>query len=244
VELIRLLSTQAGISIENAKLVEEMRLAERQIMASLREKEVLLKEIHHRVKNNLQVISSLFNLQSRLIKDAEALRALRESQNRVKSMAFVHEKLHQSKDLARIDVGGYLQLLANNLAQSFGGELRRHSVGMNILCKDISLNVDIAIPMGLIVNEIVSNCYKHAFPEGKTGSIEISLQKLNGELELSVRDDGVGFPENIDFKNTESLGLQLINSLVGQIQGDIKLLKKGGTQFIIRIPMVGSTVAA
>ncbi len=244
VEMIRLLSTQAAISIENARLVEDMKTAERQITASLREKEVLLKEIHHRVKNNLQVISSLFNLQSRLVKDNEALKALRESQNRVKSMAFVHEKLHQSKDLTRIDVGGYLKLLATNLAQSFGGDIKRHSVDLDILCGDINLSVDIAIPMGLIVNEIVSNCFKHAFPDGRSGRIEIALQKLNGDLELSVRDNGIGFPPNLDYRQTESLGLQLIMSLVSQVQGEITLVRDGGTQFKIRIPVASAIAAA
>jgi two-component sensor histidine kinase/tetratricopeptide (TPR) repeat protein len=244
VEMIRLLSTQAAISIENARLVEEMKRAERQITASLREKEVLLKEIHHRVKNNLQVISSLFNLQSRLVKDAEALKALRESQNRVKSMAFVHEKLHQSKDLARIDVGGYLKLLAANLAQSFGGDLRRQQIDMDVLCGDINLSVDFAIPMGLIVNEIVSNCYKHAFPDGRKGRIEIALRKVNGDLELSIRDNGIGFPEDLDFRQTQSLGLQLIMSLMDQVQGEITLIRDGGTQFKIRIPIASAIEAA
>jgi two-component sensor histidine kinase len=245
VEMIRLLSTQAAISLENARLVEEMRRAERQITSSLREKEVLLKEIHHRVKNNLQVISSLFNLQSRLVKDTEALKALRESQNRVKSMAFVHEKLHQSKDLARIDVGGYLKLLAMNLAQSFGGgDLRKHAVEMDIQCDDLTLSVDIAIPMGLIVNEIISNCFKHAFPDGRAGRIEISLHKVNSDLELSVKDNGVGFPGDLDYRQTQSLGLQLIMSLVDQVQGEIQLIRENGTEFKIQIPVASSIAAA
>ena len=244
VEMIRLLSTQAAISIENSLLVQEMKRAERQISGSLREKEVLLKEIHHRVKNNLQVISSLFNLQSRLVKDTEALKALRESQNRVKAMAFVHEKLHQSKDLAKIDVGGYLKLLSSNLSQSFGGDLKKHSVDVDIMCDDIQLSVDIAIPMGLIVNEIVSNCFKHAFIDGRVGRIEISLQLMSGLLELSVRDNGVGFPEEIDFRQTRSLGLQLLVSLVGQIQGEVKLMRDKGTQFIINIPVAKGVAAA
>lgn len=244
VEMIRLLSTQAAISIENAKLVEEMKKAERQITASLREKEVLLKEIHHRVKNNLQVISSLFNLQSRLVKDTEALKALRESQNRVRSMAFVHEKLHQAKDLARIDVGEYLNLLCTNLAQSFGGDLKKQSVEMVINSCDLTLSVDVAIPMGLIINEIVSNCYKHAFPDGRRGRIEISLQKNNGDLMLSVRDNGVGFPEGVNFQQTKSLGMQLISSLVNQVRGEINLKGDSGTQFVIKIPLASSTAAA
>jgi two-component sensor histidine kinase len=244
VELIRLLSTQAAISIENARLVEEMKAAERQIKSSLREKEVLLKEIHHRVKNNLQVISSLFNLQSRTIKDSEAIKALRESQNRVKSMAFVHEKLHQAKDLAKIDVGDYLKLLCTNLAQSFGGDLRKPSIEMEIISCDLTLSVDIAIPMGLIVNEIVSNCYKHAFPDGRRGRIEIKLERSNGNLRLSVRDNGVGFPGGFEIEKTNSLGLQLILSLVSQVHGSIHLQHESGSLFLITIPLSGTTLAA
>ncbi|MEY4616680.1 MAG: hypothetical protein RJB66_1640 [Pseudomonadota bacterium] len=244
VELIRLLSTQAAISIENARLVEDMKRAEHQITSSLREKEVLLKEIHHRVKNNLQVISSLFNLQSRTIKDAEALRALRESQNRVKSMAFVHEKLHQAKDLARIDVGDYLKHLCVNLAKSFGGDATKQAIQMNVEACDIPLSVDVAIPVGLIVNEIVSNCYKHAFPDGRSGKVDVSLQKEHSSLRLTVRDNGVGFPENIDFEKTTSLGLQLIMSLVTQVQGQIELSQESGSVFNIIIPISGSTMAA
>lgn len=244
VEMIRLLSNQAAISIENARLVEQMKRAERQITASLREKEVLLKEIHHRVKNNLQVISSLFNLQSRMVKDAEALKALRESQNRVKSMAFVHEKLHQSKDLARIDVNDYMKLLATNLAQSFGGENRRGPIEMKIYSCDLNLSVDIAIPIGLIVNEVVSNCYKHAFPNGREGRIEIELQAVNENLQLSIRDNGVGFPETIDYRKTTTLGLQLIMSLVYQIHGHVSLNRKNGSEFVFMIPVASAAAVA
>lgn len=245
VEMIKLLSTQAAISIENAKLVEEMKRAEKIIVASLHEKEVLLKEIHHRVKNNLQVISSLFNLQSRGIRDAEALKALRESQNRVKSMAFVHERLHHSKDLSHIGVRDYFDLLVNNIAKSFGSDGIVCRTMVDVQGTDVQLSVDLATPLGLIVNEIISNSYKHAFKAMEpdiTKEIRIQLRLDHQDLLLEISDNGSGFPSDIDFKNTESLGLQLVMSLIQQVHGEIYLKKGaghkvGGTVFQLRIPL-------
>jgi PAS domain S-box-containing protein len=211
--------------------------AEEQIKASLREKEVLLKEIHHRVKNNLQIISSLLNLQADYIKDSQALAIFKESQDRVRSMALIHEKLYQSKDLARVDFSEYIRSLAANLFRSY--KANSDAIALEINVEDVSLGIDAAIPCGLIINELVSNSLKHAFPSGSQGRINIDL-KLDREekFTLVVGDDGVGFPEGFDFRNTESLGLQLVNALAEQLDGNIELSNGNGSQFRINFTVL------
>ncbi len=208
--------------------VTERRIAEERIRASLKEKEVLLKEVHHRVKNNLQIISSLLNLQSKYIKDDQALEMFKESRNRIRSMTLIHEKLYRSKDLANIDVAEYIQNLSSNLFRSYSAG----RVNLRTQVDDILLGVDTAIPCGLIINELVSNSLKHAFPE-KQGEILVNLHRDNGKFTLIVRDNGVGFPEHVDFRNTDSLGLQLVCTLTDQLDGDIELNRTGGTEFKI-----------
>jgi PAS domain S-box-containing protein len=216
----------AGMDITKIKQAEE------KIKVSLREKGVLLKEIHHRVKNNLQIISSLFNLQSKYIRDLHAQEVIRESQNRVKSMVLIHEKLYQSKDLGRINVGEYAKNLVSNLLRAYGGNLNHVTFAVDT--DDIFLNIDTAIPCGLILNELVSNSLKHAFPDGKEGEIRIGLHSENDHrFTLTVKDDGVGLPKDLDFRNTESLGLQLVNTLVDQLEGSINLHNSEGTSFQI-----------
>jgi len=222
-----------------AKLSEQITKAEEQIKTSLEEKKVLLKEIHHRVKNNLQVISSLLNLQSRYIKDKQALEMCRESQNRIKSMAFVHEKLYQSKDVARIDLTGYIRELATNLCRLYG--VNSNAVAVKINIEDISLGVDLAVPLGLIINELISNSLKYAFPKGKKGEIRIDLRSDNDrKFTLTVSDNGVGFPKDLDFRNTKSLGLQLVCTLINQIYGTIELDRSRGTEFEITFTTVNN----
>ena len=212
--------------------ISERKRAEEKIQASLREKEVLLKEIHHRVKNNLQVISSLLNLQSKYIKDLESQEVFKESQNRVKSMALIHEKLYQSKDLGRINFVEYTQTLISNLFHSYGAGVNH--VAFTIDADDIFLNIDTAIPCGLILSELVSNSLKHAFLGGRHGKIQIELRSNYDHLfALIVRDNGVGFPKNLNFRDTESLGLQLVNTLVNQLDGSIELDACEGTMFKI-----------
>ncbi|HWQ20372.1 MAG TPA: CHASE4 domain-containing protein [Methanotrichaceae archaeon] len=217
----------------SAEIVER-KSAEEQLMASLKEKEVLLKEIHHRVKNNLQVVSSLLNLQSRKICDDQTLAMLKESQNRVKSMALIHEKLYSSKNLAQISIQDYIKSLVVYLFRSY--DITAGSIKLNIdLDGDILLGIDTAIPCGLIINELVSNSLKHAFPKGRSGEIGIELHREDdGSYTLVTRDDGVGLPEGFDFKNTRSLGLQLVNILVKQLHGSIDLDRSHGTKFIIK----------
>lgn len=205
---------------------------EEELKKSLNEKEMLLKEIHHRVKNNLMVISSLLNLQSNYIKNKEDFDMFRESQNRAKSMALIHELLYRSDDLKSIDFGDYMGTLIKHLFNTYVDDPQY--LKLNLDLQKIKLDINTSIPLGLIVNELVSNSLKHAFPKGKAGEINISLKAEKGEYILIVGDNGVGINDDIDFKNTDSLGLQLINSLTQQIDGEIELDKSQGTKFSIR----------
>jgi len=214
------------------KDITERKHAEEQIQKSLEEKEMFLKEIHHRVKNNLMVISSLLNLQSRYIKDKEALSIFTESQSRAKSMALIHEKLYRSTDLKRINFGEYIRTLATDLFYTYVADPSRIKLNMDV--EDIMLDINTAIPLGLIVNELVSNCMKHAFPGGRSGEIGVDFHREDGEFALIVSDNGMGFPEDLDFQNTDTLGLQLVNSLTSQIDGTINLDKTAGTTFKIK----------
>ncbi len=189
-------------------------------------------EIHHRVKNNLQVISSLLNLQSGYIHDKKALEIFRESQNRIKSMALIHEKLYQSKDLNKIELSEYIKSLTNDLLSSYNVDPNRIKLKREL--KGIFFEIDTAILCGLIINELVSNSLKHAFLPGSEGEIFIGLSKgKDGRYTLVHRDNGAGFPSNVDFRNTESLGLQLVNMLTDQLGGKIELHTNSFTEFVI-----------
>ncbi len=233
---IDLLSLRRGLSAYRRELEIENALKTQyaeKIEKSLKEKEVMLKEIHHRVKNNLQVISSLLSLQSRHIKDKEALELFNDSRNRIYSMSLIHERLYQSEDLARIDFAGYLRTLTRDLFRSYNVD--PNVIKMNLELKDVFLNVNTGIPCGLIINEMVTNSLKHGFPDGRRGEIQIGFyERKKGEYTLNVRDNGIGFPEDFDFRNTESLGMYLVVSLVEQLDGTIELDKGEGTSFTIR----------
>lgn len=216
--------------------ISERKKMEGEIGDSLKEKELLLKEIHHRVKNNLQVISSLLNMQSRYIKNKTDQELFRESQTRAKSMALIHERLYQSTDLRRIDFGEYIKTLTYDLYHSYGGN--PNTIKLNIELEPIMVDINTAVPCGLIVNELLSNTLKHAFPNGRRGELNIKFYSKNKNLVLIVRDDGVGFPEDLNFRNTESLGLNLVNTLVGQINGEIEIMVDHGTEFKIKFPEV------
>lgn len=215
-----------------AQDITEHKHAEDRINQSLKEKETLLKEIHHRVKNNLQIVSSMLQLQSRYIKDKESKILFEESQKRVESMSLIHEKLYRSRDLSGIDFREYVvdlthNLLTLNTAKSGQIEIELHIEG-------IILDINNAIPCGLIVNELVSNALVHAFPDDRKGKIEVSMHSSGDRrIRLSVRDNGIGFPEDLDFKNTASLGMQLVNSLVTQLDGSIELDRNDGTTFMV-----------
>lgn len=206
--------------------------AEQKLKASLNEKDVLLKEIHHRVKNNLQIISSLLDLQSDYVNHEVASQMLKESQDRVRAIAFVHELLYQSEDLAHIDMRVYANTLIDYLLGSYGTDKSLISIELNIAA--IFLSIEQAIPCGLIISELVSNALKHAFTDDKAGIIEVNFNQLNNdELKLEIKDDGVGFAEAVDLSQAKSLGLMLITMLVKQISGSIKFTNQNGTTFTI-----------
>ncbi|MGB8951705.1 MAG: PAS domain S-box protein [Candidatus Aminicenantales bacterium] len=208
----------------------ERKLAEEALESALEEKDILLKEIHHRVKNNMQIISSLLSLQSSYIKDPPTVEIFKESQRRIRSMALIHEKLYQSKSLASINFSSYLNNLASGLLYTYQKDSER--IQLNVDVEDISLDIQTAIPCGLIVNELVSNSLKHAFPEGKSGEIYIGFHRLkSSELELIVRDNGVGLPEGFNLQQSESMGMQLVMMLTEQLEARFELKEKEGAGF-------------
>lgn len=197
---------------------------------SLNEKDALLREIHHRVKNNMQIISSLLNLQIKHEDLDETVNVLKESQGRVKSMAMIHEKLYQSPSFTDINFKDYIEKLVFDIFSSYG--IKFGSIKSVLDIEEVNLNIDTAIPLGLIVNELVTNCVKYAFPKGE-GTITINLKSFQDKMEFTIADDGIGMPKNIDIKNTNTLGLQLVNGLVNQIDGSIDLDRNHGTKFKI-----------
>jgi PAS domain S-box-containing protein len=215
--------------------VHQRSFAEDRLKLALHEKEILLKEIHHRVKNNLQIIISLLFLQAKKTDDPSSTSALMDSQTRVKSMALVHEKLYQSDDLGSIDFAGYLQNLVSNLMIAYGAGNRR--IRVNIAAKDLSLTINTAIPLGLIMNELVSNSLKYAFPEGRDGELSIEGYAEGGTMRITVRDNGVGIPGSLDWRYAESLGLHLVQMLTRQLRGTVELSRDGGTEFRFTIPV-------
>jgi PAS domain S-box-containing protein len=224
---------QANLELQNEVITRIG--AEGHLRKSLEEKEFLLKEIHHRVKNNLQVISSILDLQAGSIADTPTLTVFKESQNRIRSMSLVHEQLYLSDDFARIDFERYLQRLASNIFHTLG--YNAEDIRLDIKASNISLSIDDSISCGFIVTELITNSFKHGFPKGAKGTIAIQFEKTDdGMYQLIVRDNGVGFPANVDFRNTKTLGLQLVNILTQQLKGTITLHNNGGTMFTIRFP--------
>ena len=222
-----------------ARDITERKRAEEKILSSLHEKEILLREIHHRVKNNLQIIASLLYLQSINISDTFTLDILRESRSRVKSMALIHEKLYRSEDLALIPFATYLESLIDNLKEAYGVNDSTISIGITITPPDLSLNIETGIPCGLIINELISNSLKHAFKDGRKGVITIAMTQTGPhEYTMIISDNGAGFPGDIDFKKTTSLGLQLVNNLVLQLEGDISLDCTSGSSFTMHLKAI------
>jgi PAS domain S-box-containing protein len=216
-----------------ARDVTEKRESRARIERSYREQQVLLKEIHHRVKNNMQVISSLLSLQAAQVSDDKVRALFAESQNRVRSMALVHEKLYQSPSFAEIDFGEYLESVVLELTRSYS---RAHVAG-RVTGRGILLPIDAAIPCGLIVNELVSNALKHAFGGRPSGTVDVVIGRLEGdELELVVRDDGVGFPQDRPISDERSMGMAIVTNLVEQIHGRLERGPGPGTEFRIRFP--------
>ena len=236
-ELARLNADLEKIVRDRTKALEDevamRKQAEETIRASLDEKVLLLREIHHRVKNNLQIIISLTNLQMRSMNDPRLKQIMAETQNRVRAMSLVHEKLYQSANLSSINLSDYTYFLSGQLFSFYGIEPGK--VALQIDIEKIQLDINTAIPLGLILNELISNALRHAFPDGRTGTISISGHSASGVLTLVIKDDGTGLPQGLDWKNTESLGLRLVNSLVDQLGGTIELGTGTGTAFIITL---------
>ncbi|MGO9566686.1 MAG: sensor histidine kinase, partial [Desulfomonilaceae bacterium] len=214
--------------------IDDRKRAEGELKASLREKEVLLREIHHRVKNNLQVISSLLRLQSRYVTHTPSRQLFEASQSRLQSMALIHEKLYTSGNLTDIDFKGYIESLGARLLAS--STVPGSQIKLQTEIGAVPVGIDVAVPCGLISNELISNSLKHAFPGQKEGVIGVSFVSYSHEFELVVRDDGVGLPENLDLENAQTLGLRLVNTLVQQLQGHMKVNNADGTEFRIRFP--------
>lgn len=231
---INIYPTEEGASVF-VKDVTRRKLMENKIKASLLEKEIMLKEIHHRVRNNLQVISSLLDLQSSRSQDKQAKAALDESKARVRTMAIIHTQLYQSDDLANLDFGDLVRDLTRNISQAYG-RTESH-VEINVEADEIHLSLGTSIPCGLILNELISNSLKYAFPEGRLGEINIKLRSENDQVVMTVRDNGVGFPSAVDFKKVKSLGLELVNLLVMQLGGQIDKQINDGTQWTITFPI-------
>jgi PAS domain S-box-containing protein len=218
--------------------ITDRKQAEERIHASLREKDILLNEIHHRVKNNMQVISSLLKLQASASGSPELTERLNESQSRIHAMALVHEKLYDSKDFARIDLAGYVRTLSQELFQSH--KINQWKIALIVQTDgDVYVDVNKAIPCGLILNELISNAFKHAFPGGRQGKLQIILRETeNKEIEIVVRDNGMGLPDDVDIHAPRSLGLDLVNGLVkNQLDGQIEVKRDKGTEFRIKFPL-------
>lgn len=212
--------------------------AETHIERSLAEKEILLREIHHRVKNNLQIISSMLNLQADRSADPEAREVFHESEIRIRAMALVHEQLYRSGDLAHVDLAGYLDTLAQQVIRYFGRGNCRVEVRVDDAVRDVS--VDQAIPLGLIVNELVANSVQHGLAESRSGTIHVRLTGDADASELSVADDGVGFPPGFNVEASDGLGLSLVQALTGQLGGELRLPSDGGARCVVKLPRLGS----
>jgi two-component sensor histidine kinase len=218
------------------KMIEERNKAESKLKASLEENTILLKEVHHRVKNNLQVIMSLIRLQMSNIEDEKIRNYFIDMKNRVFSMALIHEKFYGSNAFSTVNIKNFISEFIKNIIQSYSIET---NVSLNVDIKDLFLKIDVAIPIGLIINEIISNSMKYAFKGIENGLIELKIyeDEDKSELNLFISDDGVGIPKNIDIKTAETLGLNLIYSFVSQLDGNIKLDTDNGTAYHITIPL-------
>jgi two-component sensor histidine kinase/HAMP domain-containing protein len=234
--VVREISNQLAVAIAQSKLQDNLRLHAQTLQSSLEEKDILLKEIHHRVKNNLQIISSLLFLQSCKIKDEENLFIFQESQNRIKSMALVHEKLYQSKELSNINFGEYTMNLSEFIYHTYKNQSA--DIEFDYKLDNVFMPIDDAVPLGLILNELLTNSIKYAFqdfePESeKKKIIEIKLKRESNQLLFEVSDNGVGLPKDFDIQKSESLGLKLVNNLTQQIRGELKICTDSGTAFTI-----------
>ncbi len=220
--------------------ITEHKRAEKQMQRSLREKEILLKEIHHRVKNNLAVISSLLRLQALGANNESLSEALEESQQRIKSMALVHEHLYQARDFSCINYKDFINDIVKQL------EAIHHKRNVTIVTKtklnieDLTLDIDSAIPCSLIINELITNAYKYAFPDNRSGELSISFAKKDDAYILAIKDNGIGLPEGFDYRKSNTLGLQIVNVLCKQLRGTLQMRSDRGTEAVITFKPVGN----
>jgi two-component sensor histidine kinase len=243
IQLLQQIAAALVIAIQQADLYAQVQAeladrqrAEAQLRNSLHEKEVLLKEVHHRVKNNMQLMSSLLSLQAQSIADPKILVEFQESQRRIAAMATMHEQLYRSDHLGKINMADYIQHLANSLLQS--SIISPTAIHLNVEAVNVELGIDIAIPCGLMINELVSNSTKYAFPEDRSGHIAIRfLAPSPHQYQLVVQDDGVGMSPHINIANTSSLGLQIVKELTAQLDGTLTCIRQGGTAFVITFPV-------
>lgn len=204
---------------------------EEKLIESVKEKEVLLKEVHHRVKNNLQVINSILNLQSSYVEDEETLQIIIESQNRIRSMSYIHESLYQTKDFSSISFDSYISNLVQNLVHSY--EIHTEKTKLILEVDKVQLALDQAIPCGLILNELITNSLKYAYPKDQAGEIKIVVKEVHGKVNISVQDFGIGLPKNFKIEESDSLGLSLVDTLIDQLDGELILKRENGTEFLI-----------
>ena len=242
VVLIRL-ADYAATAIRNAQLYHAAQdelgrrtAAEAQLQTSLREKEVLIREIHHRVKNNLQIVSSLLNLQLRVVDDPRLRALVQDCRQRIQAMALIHEALYQADDLSRVPFEMYLQRLAAQLLRAYGVAPRR--IRLTIDADHLALDIDKAVPCALIFHELLSNALKHGFPARRPGTIDVGLHCTSHQLTMWVRDNGVGVPPALDWQHTNTLGLKLVSMLAEQLGGSLLLDREGGTTFTLMVPLV------
>jgi PAS domain S-box-containing protein len=243
-DLLDQLSVPIAIAIQQSSILQQAQteIAQRQkaeveLRSALAEKEVLLKEIHHRVKNNLQIVSSLLQLQSHTLSDPEVIRVLRDSQNRIDSISLIHKNLYTAPNIGQLDVADYIQNLATSLLISY--QVSPTNISLETDIDSVNLNVDQAIACGLIINELISNALKHAFPNQQAGTIIIKLRNLGDSIEMTIRDNGVGFPSDVNWRDTNSLGLSLVYDLVTeQLEGTINLENDRETVFQIKFPQL------
>jgi PAS domain S-box-containing protein len=216
--------------------ISDRKREEEHLRAALKEKEVLLGEIHHRVKNNLQIVHSLLDLQSNLVTDPAAIEMLRESQNRIRSMGLIHQLLYVSKDFAEVDFAAFFDTLIPILVSSYAMQSDRFTISINAAHGQLPLNA--AVPCGLIANELISNAFKHAFPGDRRGEIKVELTRdPTGQAVLMVSDDGIGIPEDLVLEDMPTFGLQLVMLLADQLGGELQIQRSAPTRFLLRFPM-------
>ena len=234
-DLLQGLASSASIALENAEMMEEIRRSEKVMFDSLREKDILLKEIHHRVKNNLQAISGLFDVHQYGEGSGAHVDAFRKGRNLARTMALIHEQLYRSTDVSRVDFRVYLQKLTDELIRTFPDVEERVSLELDI--EDLHLNIDTAVPVGLVVTELVSNALKYAFTDGRSGHVRLSMkQDGNGGYRMSVTDNGAGFPEGFDPRSSSSLGLDIVRSIIASLKGEFRMENGSGVKIFMAFP--------